>query len=99
MYEFIQTHFGSGASRKKKITKEEMRRIKTNLYDKLDKAERDEVEKLFRGHLEEDGVERGISREEYNQTIAWLKANKSKHILEDSDIATIEKYFVEHLKD
>lgn len=99
MYAFLQELFGKGGSTKKKVTEEEMKRIMTNIYGKLDQAERNEVEKLFAPHLHEAGLEAGISKEEYEQTIAWLKANKNKHVLEDSDIAYIEKYFVEHLQD
>lgn len=99
MYTFIQEFFGPGATADKRVTKEEMQKIMTNIYGKLDDRERAEVEKLFLPHLEESGLEAGVSPEEYEQTIAWLKANKKKHVLEDSDIAYIEKYFVEHLQD
>ena len=83
----------------KRVTQSEMKDIMSNLYGKLDEAERIEVEKLFRADLFEEGREAGITQVEFDSAIRWLKENKSKHILEDSDVTLIEKYFVEHLKD
>ena len=61
--------------------------------------ERNEFEKVFRADLEESGIESGISQSEFDNSMKWLKENKSKHVLEDSDLALIEKYFTQHLKD
>jgi len=83
----------------KRVTKEEMKDIMHNLYGKLDEAERVEVEKLFRADLFETGIESGITRTEFDSAMAWLEGNKRKHVLEDSDIDLIKKYFAEHLKD
>jgi len=71
----------------------------SNLYGKLDKYERVEVEKLFRADLYEPGVEAGISQLEFDAALAWLAENKNKHVLEDDDIELIKKYFTEHLQD
>ncbi len=90
---------GFFGNNKKRVIKSEMKEIMNNLYSKLDKRERDEVEKLFRADLMESGNESGISREEFDNTIKWLEENKRKHVLEDSDIENIKKYFEEHLKD
>ena len=76
-----------------------MRKIMSNIYGKLDEKERTEVEKLFTPHLNETGLETGITKDEYDATISWLKANQKKHVLEDSDIAVLEQYFIPHLQD
>ncbi|MCA9360595.1 hypothetical protein H6789_02665 [Candidatus Nomurabacteria bacterium] len=83
----------------KRVTKEEMKEIMSNLYGKLDEEERIEVEKLFRADLNEPGIEYGISQLEFDAAMAWLEANPSKHKLEADDIENIKKYFAEHLKD
>ena len=76
-----------------------MKQIRNYLSSKLDKQEMDDVEKLFQGHLNESGLEEGISRPEFEQVMTWLKDNKSKHQLEDDDLEFLEKSFAEHLKD
>lgn len=88
--------FGNSA---KRVTPTEMREIMQNLYGKLDEDERIEVEKLFRADLYEPGLEEGVTKIEFDAAIAWLKANPRKHVLEEDDIALIEKYFGEHLGD
>jgi hypothetical protein len=88
-----------GDSTPKRVISEEMREIMQNLYGKLDEEERIEVEKLFRADLNESGIEAGITQAEFTAAIGWLRANSRKHVLEDSDIALIEQYFTEHLKD
>ncbi len=83
----------------KRVTKEEMKDIMSNLYGKLERNERVEVEKLFRADLNEAGIEYGVSRVEFDLAVTWLEENKIKHVLESSDIILIKKYFEEHLKD
>lgn len=83
----------------KRVTPSEFKEIMSNLYGKLEKDERMEVEKLFRSDLLETGIEAGISQAEFDLAIQWLEGNKNKHVLEDSDIELIKKYFTEHLKD
>jgi hypothetical protein len=83
----------------KKVTPLEFKKIMSNLYGKLEKDERTEVEKLFRADLLESGSEAGISQVEFDLAIDWLEQNKKKHVLEDNDIELIKKYFSEHLKD
>lgn len=83
----------------KRVTSIEMRDILQNLYGKLDDDERIEVEKLFRADLYEPGLEEGVTKIEFDAAIAWLKANPRKHVLEQNDIALIEKYFGKHLND
>ena len=88
-----------GPNLPKRVTTEEYKRIKQSLYGKLDEHERNEVEQLFRADLNESGEESGISQIEFDAAMDWLKANKSKHVLEESDIVLLEKYFTEHLRD
>ena len=93
-------HMGFFSSNKpKRVTKLEMKKIKSRLYSKLDKKELAEVEKLFRADLLETGIHAGIDQSEFDNSIKWLKENKNKHVLEDDDIALVEEYFTEHLKD
>lgn len=90
---------GFFSSSPKRVTAIEMREIMQNLYGKLDEDERVEVEKLFRADLNEPGLEEGVTKIEFDAAIAWLRANPRKHVLEEDDIALVEKYFSEHLKD
>ncbi len=83
----------------KRVTQAEMKEIMSRLYGKLDEDERIEVEKLFRADLYETGEEAGISAAEYELAMTWLSNNHRKHVLEEDDIALIEEYFEEHLKD
>lgn len=84
---------------KKKITETEFKELRTKLYNKLDMYELADVEQTFVGHLHEPGYEKGIDAQEFEEGIAWLKNNKKKHKLEDDDIALLETYAREHLKD
>lgn len=88
-----------GSSLPKRVTTEEFKKIMSNLYDKLEKNERIEVEKLFRADLYESGLESGISQAEFDTAMQWLEENKNKHLLEENDIEEIKKYFAEQLKD
>lgn len=83
----------------KRVTKEEWKEIRSNLYGKLDDREKGELEKFFRADLDETGTEQGISRVEFDAGMAWLKANMKKHDFEEIDLEAIAKYFEEHLKD
>ena len=88
-----------GLSRPKRVTKQEWKKIRVNLYGKLDRIERNELEMVFRADLFEEGVQEGITRAEFESGMAWLRANMSKHHLESSDLEEIEKAFEVHLKD
>jgi predicted lipase len=83
----------------KRVTKEEWKEIRSNLYGKLDEREREELEKFFRADLDESGIEQGISRAEFDAGMTWLKANMKKHIFEEIDLDSIAQYFEENLKD
>jgi BMFP domain-containing protein YqiC len=89
-----------GPSKPKRVTKQEWKKIWSNLYGKLDKYERDELEKLFRADMHEANfLEEGISREEFESAMQWLEANPRKHKFEADDIAHIKQQFEIHLKD
>ena len=90
---------GFFSSAPKRVNKNEMKDIMSKLYGKLDEEERVEVEKLFRADLNEAGLEVGVSQAEFDAAMVWLRDNMQKHELEPDDIALIEKYFAEHLKD
>lgn len=90
---------GFFSSAPKRVTKEEWKEISVSLYGKLDERERDELEKFFRADLEEAGDEVGITKEEFEAGMLWLRKNMSKHPLEESDLKEVEKYVTEHLKD
>jgi len=87
------------ANKPKRITREEFKEVMTRLYGKFDENERIEVEKLFRADLGEPGMESGITQPEFDAAIQWLNENKSKHVLEENDVALLQEYFTEHLKD
>ena len=88
-----------GLSKPKRVTKEEWKKIRVNLYGKLDKRERNELEKFFRADLFEEGSQSGITRAEFESGMAWLRDNMSKHDFESWDLEEIEKAFEVHLKD
>ena len=88
-----------GPTPPKRITKKEYDQVCSRLYGKLEKDEREEVEKLFRADLNESGVEAGISQVEFDTALEWLRNNQDKHRLEENDIALLETYFSEHLQD
>ena len=83
----------------KRIRAEEMKEIMLRLHGKLDDAERNDVEKLFRADLYEPGIEAGITQAEFDAAMSWLRSNMSKHTLEEDDIMLVEQYCKEHLQD
>jgi len=79
-----------GPTPPKRITKSEFKLLMSKLYGKLEENERHEVQKLFRGDLDEKGVDAGISQSEFDAGINWLRENMQKHVLEESDIEYLE---------
>ncbi len=90
---------GFFSSAPKRVAKEEWQDIRSNLYGKLDEKERIELEKFFRADLDEEGLESGITRVEFESGMAWLRSNAKSHVFESTDLDLIEKYFEEQLKD
>lgn len=70
-----------------------------NIYGELEEDERNELEKFWRGDLNESGDEYGISQTEFSAGMTWLRGNMNKHKFEANDLDLIEKAFSEHLKD
>jgi len=95
----ICKHMGFFSSKPKRVTHEEWREIFSNLYGKLEKRERDELEKFFRADLNEEGIQSGITRAEFESGMNWLRQNTSKHEFEENDLKAIEEAFEKHLKD
>jgi hypothetical protein len=79
-----------GPTPPKRITESEFKLLMSNLYGSLDEKERIEIEKLFRGDMNEAGIDEGISQPEFDAAINWLQGNMNKHVLEASDIAQLE---------
>lgn len=96
---YMNMGLGIFGSRPNRVTHEEWEKIRLSLYSKLDKRERNELEKFFRADLNEPGVESGITREEFESGMKWLRDNMGKHEFEENDLVLIEKSFEEHLKD
>jgi hypothetical protein len=89
-----------GPSLPKRVTDQEMKRIMSALWGKLDRKERADVEQLFHLALNENSrLEKGITREEYERGISWFRENMEKHHLEESDIAYVEEQFEKYLDD
>jgi len=87
------------SNKPKRVTKEEWNKIRLSLYGKLEKRERDELEKFFRADLHEEGIQSGITRKEFEAGMAWLRDNTGKHEFESNDLEEIEKAFERHLQD
>lgn len=87
------------SNKPKRVTKKEWDKIRLNLYGKLEKRERDELEKFFRADLFEEGIQSGITRVEFEAGMSWLRANMKKHEFESDDLEEIEKAFEKHLQD
>lgn len=95
----VIARMGLFGSNKKRITEREFTELRSNLYNKLDMYELADLEQTFIGALHERGREAGITQEEFDQGMSWLRKNTKKHHLEESDIELIEEYAREFLKD
>lgn len=57
---------------------------------KFSDVDLDEVEKTFQGDLNESGAGWGITREEIEDRLKWLRKNKSKHKLDTEELDILE---------
>jgi len=74
------------------ISKNEFSDSRSTLAGKgFSKTERDQLGMVFRGDLAETGRHSGITKDELNKGVKWLKENKSKHSLSDAKIAEAER--------
>jgi hypothetical protein len=88
--------FWSSGSR---ITKDEFKRGLMHLsqdhgfsHEKIDK-----IEQIFRGDLYESGDSAGISREELNRAMTWMKHHPEDHHLSPESISKVESVFGKYL--
>ena len=76
-------------------------KIDSELYRKgLKEVERKEVRKVFMGDYDTTSVhpdEHGISRDEADQRIKWLKENPNDHILSPDKVKALEEVIDRHL--
>ena len=76
---------------KPRISKLEFQKLRSALVGhNFSKFERDKVEEIFRGDMEEIGDNAGIDANELTRGLAWMRANKSKHGLSDDKIELLE---------
>ena len=84
---------------KKRVTEREFEEIRHTLQHELDQREWTQVEMLFHGALHEHGLQKGIDKAEFKAGLTWLKENKNRHSLSDSELTALEEAFAEHLRD
>jgi NADP-dependent 3-hydroxy acid dehydrogenase YdfG len=77
---------------KPRVTTIEWKKVRASLFGRgFEKKEIDWVEGLFQGSLHELNIkDAGIQGDEIAQTIAWLRANPTKHRLNDTKITLLE---------
>lgn len=82
--------FGSS---KKIISQTEFKELQSELYSKgFNKNEREEVEKIFRGDLNESSeYERGIDAEEIENALKWMRENMKNHNIPSKKIDLLEE--------
>ena len=85
---------------KQKVTKEEFQKVRNYLYSMgFTHKELEEVEGIFRSDLDESAsYERGISMEEIDKGISWMRANINTHHIPAQKIDILEKALKEKLK-
>lgn len=77
---------------KPKISDDELKRTKEELYSKgLNKHKLDQVEKVFHGHMDEPGKDRGIDAGEITAGAGYMREHKKDLGVTDKDINDIEK--------
>ena len=78
---------------KPKVSKGEFQKIRNYLYSKgFSHKELERVEEIFRADIDESGsYEQGISGEEVNKGIKWMRENMNDHHISSSKIDLLEK--------
>lgn len=84
---------------KPKVTKGEFQKVRNYLYSSgFNHKELDEVSEIFYAHLDEDlSSEQGISGEEIDKGIEWMRNNMNIHHILSSKIDLLEKALKEKL--
>lgn len=85
---------------KPKVTKEEFQKVNNHLYSMgFTHKELEEVKEIFRSDMDESAsYERGISAEEIDRGIQWMKANMNTHHISAQKIDILDKILKEKLK-
>ncbi len=90
-----------GGSSKPRVTKEEYKKAKSSMYTEgLSPRERAKVDEIFAPDFNMAGTDahpKGLEKEEIEARIKWMRENKSKHGLSDSDIDKIESSLIKRL--
>ncbi len=78
---------------KPKVTKEEFRKVRNYLYlQGFTHKELDQVGEIFYADMDESATyEKGISREEIDKGIQWMRDNMSVHHISEQKIDILEK--------
>ncbi len=84
-----------GGPSKPRVNEKEFRQVRGDLMSKgFSRLKRDKVESIFSGDLYERPTSTrptGIQEDEIQDRIAWMRANKSKHGLNDHEINEVEQ--------
>ena len=85
---------------KPKVTKEEFKKVRNSLYlSGFTHKELDQVEEIFRADLDESqNYDRGISNEEVDKGIRWMKENLNIHHISAHKIDILEKTLKKKIK-
>jgi hypothetical protein len=90
-----------GGSGKKRVSEKEYRKAKGELYTEgMSKFHRAKVDEIFSPEFNERGTDahpRGLEATEIEARLKWMRENKSKHGLSDSEITKIEDALKKHL--
>jgi hypothetical protein len=83
-----------GGSSKPRVTEKEFKKARSELaLDGMSRRHRDRVEEIFSGDMYEKVTStqpRGIDADELEMRLRWMRENKSKHGLSDSEIDKVE---------
>ena len=75
-----------------RISRKEFRKVLFKLREKgFSNHERDEVENVFRGDLNESGSSSGISKEEMEKGLSYLRHHPENHHLSADEIGKLEE--------
>ena len=86
---------------KPRVTEKEYKKAKGELYnDGFSKRQRSKVDEIFKPDYYEkatDSHPKGLERSEIDARIKWMRENKSKHGLTDTEINEVESSFKKRL--
>jgi hypothetical protein len=83
-----------GGSSKPRVTEDEFKKVRSDLaLDGVSEKHRDRVEGIFSGDMHEKATgsqPKGIDKDELEMRLKWMRENKDKHGLSDSEITIVE---------